>query len=248
MKAVGIIPARLGSTRLPNKVLLPIAGKTMIQHVWEQAKQIRGLDGIWIACDDVKIADSVAKFGGKAMMTRVDHPNGTSRIAEALDKLKAERVDADIVINIQGDQPLLDSAAIEKLVGVLKQSVDLKMATLAIRSKNAEEYRNPNVVKLVCDEKGHALYFSRSPLPFWRDTNETPEFWKHIGVYGYRRDFLNQFIGWPEGRLEKLEKLEQLRVLERGIAIQVVETKQDFISVDTAEDLKQAEKILSNLK
>jgi 3-deoxy-manno-octulosonate cytidylyltransferase (CMP-KDO synthetase) len=122
------------------------------------------------------------------------------------------------------------------------------MATLAIRSKNAGEYQNPNVVKLVCDESGKALYFSRSPLPFWRDTNETPEFWKHIGVYGYRRDFLNQFIGWPEGRLEKLEKLEQLRVLERGIAIQVVETKQDFISVDTAEDLKQAEKILSNLK
>lgn len=248
MRAVGIIPARLGSTRLPNKVLLSIAGKPMIQHVWEQAKQIRGLDGIWIACDDAKIMGAVSKFGGKAILTRVDHPNGTSRISEALDILKSKGVEADIVINIQGDQPILDAPAIEKLTNELKNSPDLQMATLGIRSKSADEYRNPNVVKLVCDDNGKALYFSRSPLPFWRDTAETPEFWKHIGVYGYRSDFLKKFISWSEGRLEKLEKLEQLRVLERGVAIQVVETKQDFISVDTAEDLKQAEKALSNLK
>jgi len=240
MKAVGMIPARLGSTRLPNKVLLEIAGKTMIQHVWEQAQKIRGLDSVWIACDDAKIADVVAKFGGKAIMTRRDHSNGTSRIAEAI-----EKIDAEIIVNIQGDQPLLDAPAIEKLTDVLKKSVSLKMATLAIRSKSAEEYRNPNVVKLVCDENGKALYFSRSPLPFWRDTDETPEFWKHIGVYGYRREFLKEFVSWPAGRLEQLEKLEQLRVLERGVAIQVVETEQDFISVDTVEDLKQAEVILS---
>lgn len=243
MKAVGIIPARLGSTRLPNKVLLSIAGKPLIQHVWDQAKKIRGLDGLWIACDDAKIADVVSKFGGKSILTRVDHPNGTSRLAEAVEKL-----DAGIVINIQGDQPLLDTEAIEKLTDALKKSPDLQMATLGIRSKNAEEYRNPNVVKLVCDASGRALYFSRSPLPFWRDTNEIPEFWKHIGVYGYRRDFLKKFVSWPAGHLEQLEKLEQLRVLERGFAIQVIETKQDFISVDTAEDLKQAETILSNLK
>ena len=239
MKAIGVIPARLGSTRLPNKVLLSIAGKTMIQHVWEQAKKIRGLDSLWIACDDAKIADAAAQFGGKTIMTRVDHPNGTSRLAEAIEKIEAE-----IVINIQGDQPLLDCAAIERLTDVLKKATDLKMATLGIKSKNAEEYRNPNVVKLVCDEKGRALYFSRSPLPFWRDTEETPEFWKHIGVYGYRRDFLKEFVSWPAGKLEQLEKLEQLRVLERGVAIQVIEAKQDFISVDTAEDLKQAERTL----
>ncbi len=248
MKAIGVIPARLGSTRLANKVLLPIAGKTMIQHVWEQATRIRGLDGIWIACDDLKIAEVVAKFGGKCIMTRVDHPNGTSRIAEALEKLKAEKIEVEVVINIQGDQPLLDTAAIERLADIFKQSADLQMATLAIRSNNAEEYRNPNVVKLVCDENGRALYFSRAPMPFWRDSQKTPEFWKHIGVYGYRRDFLKKFVGWPEGRLEQLEKLEQLRVLERGVEIQVVETKQDFISVDTAEDLKQAEVLLGERK
>ena len=245
MKVIGIIPARLGSTRLANKVLLSIAGKPMIQHVWEQAKQIHGLDGIWIACDDVKIADAAAKFGGKFIMTRADHPNGTSRIAEALDKLKAEKIEADVVINIQGDQPLLDAAAIERLADIFKQSADLQMATLAIRSNSAEEYRNPNVVKMVCDENHKALYFSRSPLPFWRDSQKTPEFWKHIGIYGYRRDFLKKFVCWPIGRLEQLEKLEQLRVLERGVAIQIVEAKQDFISVDTAEDLKQAEAILN---
>ena len=243
MRAVGIIPARLGSTRLPNKVLHLIAGKPMIQHVWEQTSRIRSLDEVWIACDDVKIAEAVAQFGGKFLMTRVGHPNGTSRIAEAIEKM-----DVDVVINIQGDQPILDGAAIERLAGIFKDAPDLQMATLAIRSRSAVEYKNPNVVKVVCDESGRALYFSRSPLPFWRDTNETPEFLKHIGVYAYRREFLKKFVSWSEGRLERLESLEQLRVLERGIAIQVVETKQDFISVDTAEDLKQVEAILNGVK
>jgi len=240
LKAVGVIPARLGSTRLPNKVLLPIAGKPMIQHVWEQARKIRGLDSVLIACDDQKILDAVAKFGGKALLTRADHPNGTSRIEEAV-----EKTDAEIVVNIQGDQPLLDSSAIEALTDFLKKNAAVPMATLAVKSTDAGEYRNPNVVKLVRDESGKALYFSRSPLPYLRDSDATPEFWKHIGVYGYRKDFLKKFVSWPSGRLEEIEKLEQLRVLERGYPIQVIETKQDFISVDTAEDLKQAERILS---
>lgn len=240
LKAVGVIPARLGSTRLPNKVLLPIAGKPMIQHVWEQAKRIRGLDSVLIACDDQKILDAVAKFGGNALLTRADHPNGTSRIEEAV-----EKTDAEIVVNIQGDQPLLDCPAIECLADFLKKNSAVPMATLAIKSTDAKEYRNPNIVKLVRDESGKALYFSRSPLPFLRDSDGTPEFWKHIGVYGYRKDFLKKFVSWSSGRLEEIEKLEQLRVLERGYPIQVIETKQDFISVDTAEDLKQAERLLS---
>lgn len=240
LKAVGVIPARLGSTRLPNKVLLPIAGKPMIQHVWEQAKKIRGLDSVLIACDDQKILDAVAKFGGKAILTRVDHPNGTSRIEEAV-----ESTDAEIVVNIQGDQPLLDSSAIENLADFLKKNPVVPMATLAIRSTDSAEYQNSNVVKVVKDASGKALYFSRSPLPFLRDSDATPEFWKHIGVYGYRKDFLKKFVSWPAGRLEEIEKLEQLRVLERGYPIQVIETKQDFISVDTAEDLKQAERLLN---
>jgi len=240
LKIVGVIPARLGSTRLPNKVLLPIAGKPMIQHVWEQAKKIRGLDAVVIACDDQKILDEVAKFGGKAVLTRVDHPNGTSRIEEAV-----EKTDVEIVVNIQGDQPLLDSLAIEALADFLRNNPAVPMATLAIQSTDAAEYRNPNVVKVVQDASGKALYFSRSPVPFLRDSEMTPEFWKHIGVYGYRKDFLKKFVSWPAGRLEEIEKLEQLRVLERGYPIQVIETKQDFISVDTAEDLKQAERLLS---
>lgn len=239
MKIIGVIPARLGSTRLPNKVLLPIAGKPMIQHVWEQAKKIRGLDSVLIACDDQRILNAVAEFGGKAILTRADHPNGTSRIAEAV-----ENIDADVVVNIQGDQPLLDSSAIENLADFLKNNPAVPMATLAIKSINTEEYRNPNVVKVVKDASGKALYFSRSPLPFLRDSNATPEFWKHIGVYGYRKDFLKKFVSWPAGRLEEIEKLEQLRVLERGYSVQVIETKQDFISVDTAEDLQQAEHLL----
>ncbi len=236
MKAVGMIPARLGSTRLPNKVLLKIAGKPMIQHVWEESCKIRGLNDVWVACDDIQIADLVKGFGGKAILTRVDHSNGTSRIAEAIEKM-----DVDVVVNIQGDQPLLDAEAIENLVKVFERSAELQMATLAIRSKNSAEYKNPNIVKLVRGESGQALYFSRSPLPFWRDTDETPEFWKHIGVYGYRRNFLKKFVSWPEGQLEKIEKLEQLRVLERGFSIQVVETKQDFLSVDTVDDLEKVE-------
>jgi 3-deoxy-manno-octulosonate cytidylyltransferase (CMP-KDO synthetase) len=240
LKTVGVIPARLGSTRLPNKVLLPIAGKPMIQHVWEQAKKIRGLDSVLIACDDQKILDEVAKFGGKAVLTRVNHPNGTSRIEEAV-----EKTDAEIVVNIQGDQPLLDCPAIESLADFLKKNPAVPMATLAIRSTDSAEYRNPNVVKLVQDASGQALYFSRSPVPFLRDSEMTPEFWKHIGVYGYRKDFLKKFVSWSSGRLEEIEKLDQLRVLERGYPIQVIETKQDFISVDTAEDLKQAERLLS---
>ena len=240
MKVVGIIPARLGSTRLPNKVLLKIAGKSMIQHVWEQTKKIRGLDSVLIACDDQKILDEAAKFGGNAVMTRADHPNGTSRIAEVM-----EKNDAEIVVNIQGDQPLLDCAAIETLADFLKNNPAVPMATLAIKSKDAVEYRNPNVVKVVQDASGKALYFSRSPLPFLRDSSAAPEFWKHIGVYGYRKDFLKKFVAWPASRLEESEKLEQLRVLESGYPIQVIETKQDFISVDTAEDLKAAEQLLS---
>lgn len=239
VKIVGVIPARLGSTRLPNKVLLPIAGKPMIQHVWEQAKKIRGLDAVLIACDDQKILDEAVKFGGTAILTRADHPNGTSRIAEAV-----EKTDFDIVVNIQGDQPLLDCVAIENLADFLRNNSAVPMATLAIRSTDAAEYRNPNVVKVVQDASGKALYFSRSPLPFLRDSEMTPEFWKHIGVYGYRKDFLKKFVSWPAGRLEEAEKLEQLRVLERGHPIQVIETKQDFVSVDTAEDLKQAERLL----
>lgn len=243
MKAVGVIPARLGSTRLPNKVLLLIAGKPMIQHVWEEAQKIQGLDEIWVACDDLKIVEVVTGFGGRAVLTRADHPNGTARIAEAVEKTNAE-----IVINIQGDQPHLDVEAIEKLITALKKDKNLQVATLAIRSTNGMDYANPNVVKVVLDEKLHALYFSRAPIPFLRDGEATPDFWKHIGVYGYRRDFLKQFVKWRSGALEELEKLEQLRILERGTQIQVIETQQDFISVDTADDLKKAEQILSQRK
>ena len=237
MKAIGVIPARLGSTRLAEKVLKPIGGRPMVQHVWERAKQAKKLSGLIVACDDKRIADCVESFGGRAMMTRADHPDGSSRVAEA-----AGREDADIFINIQGDEPLIHPAGIDQLVETLFQNTGLAAATLAVRRSDSEDYRNPNVVKVVCSEKGDALYFSRSPLPHFRDPGQPFSYLKHLGIYGYRKNFLLDFVTWQPGNLERKEKLEQLRILERGIPLRVVETVYDSWSVDTAEDLELVER------
>lgn len=236
-KALGVIPARLASVRFSEKVLRPIDGRPMIQHVWERAKRAKKLDDVIIACDHSKIEECVKKFGGKVIMTNVDHSNGTSRISEI-----AEKFDHDILINVQGDQPLLDPNAVDEMISLLARHDDLDVVTLATRMNDSGAYQNPNTVKVVCDEKGNALYFSRSPIPFFRDgINASFSFLKHLGVYGYKKDFLINFIQWSEGKLEKIEKLEQLRILEKGHKIQVVETDYDFISVDTPEDLREVE-------
>ena len=267
MKALGVIPARLGSTRLPEKILRSIGGKPMIQYVWERAKQAKKLEDVIVATDDTRIQQCVEGFGGKAFMTRKDHPNGTSRIAEVMGRFKQ-----DLVINIQGDQPLVDPKALDEMVSIFEREKDVKMLTLAVRMSDRASFENPNVVKVVCDAEGNALYFSRAMIPFFQGTSyqkvnvsdgvfpsplSSPpaggrgqgegvapcafSFLKHLGVYGYRREFPLKFIAWESGILENTEKLEQLRVLERGRSIRVIETAYDFISVDTEEDLHEVE-------
>lgn len=236
MKTIGVIPARLGSTRLHEKVLKPIQGRPMIQHVWERASQAKKLDDLFVACDDARIVECVEAAGGKALLTRQDHPNGSSRVAEI-----ASRERADIFINIQGDEPLIHPEAIDQLADVLRKDSEIQAGTLAVRRFDREGYENPDVVKVVCDRKGDALYFSRSPLPYFRDAGDSFSYLKHLGIYGYRRDFLLQFVMWKPSALEMQEKLEQLRILEQGFSIRVAQTVHDCRSVDTAGDLQWVE-------
>lgn len=236
-KALGVIPARLGSTRLTEKILRQIAGRPMIQHVWEAARKARKLEEVIVACDDIRIQRCVEGFGGKAFMTRPDHPNGTSRIAEVMEHFRH-----DWVINIQGDQPMVDPKALDEMVSLFETSPETEVLTFAVRMTDPAAHANPNVVKVVCDAAGEALYFSRAPIPFFQGKADCAfSFLKHLGVYGYRRDFLLQFVSWGAGKLESIEKLEQLRILERGRSIRVIETEYDFISVDTEEDLREVE-------
>jgi 3-deoxy-manno-octulosonate cytidylyltransferase (CMP-KDO synthetase) len=236
IKVAGIIPARLGSTRLAQKVLRPLNGKPMIYHVWKRASEARTLDEVWIACDDARIESCVKDFGGKAIMTRKDHPNGTSRLAEAVQK-----TDAEVVVNIQGDEPLIDPRNIDLVAEAFAKHPETQVVTLGVRKTDREEYENPNVVKVVCNTLGNALYFSRSPLPYFRG-DETPfSYLKHLGIYGYRRAFLLDFVTWKPSVLEETEKLEQLRILDRGLPLRVVESPHDSFSVDTEEDVAVVE-------
>ncbi len=237
MKQVIIIPARYGSTRLPGKPLAILWGKPLIQHVYERAVS-SGIKA-YVATDHEEVFKTVEAFGGKAVMTSPEHKCGTERLAEAASILGL--AEEDIVINLQGDQPLFPPEYFTPLVEPLLKE-EAEMSTLATPFKNYQEVENPNRVKVVVNKNGKALYFSRSPIPYIRD--ESPEFpyLKHIGVYAYRAGFLKKFVNLPEGRLEKLEKLEQLRALEHGyeIAVRVVEA--DFPEVDTPEDLEVLEK------
>ena len=207
------------------------------KYLLRKAKKISDLI---VACDDARILECVQGFGGKAVMTRKNHPNGSSRVAEAV-----SHEDAQIVINIQGDEPLIRPEGIDQLVDALIQNPDIPAATLTVRKTGREEYENPNVVKIVTDASGNALYFSRAPVPHFRDEKKSFSFLKHLGIYGYRKIFLLQFIKWDSGALEDTEKLEQLRILERGCKIRVIETAHDSYSVDTAEDL---ERVIAEMK
>ncbi|MGA7874189.1 MAG: 3-deoxy-manno-octulosonate cytidylyltransferase [Desulfoferrobacter sp.] len=237
MKVVGIIPSRYESSRFPGKPLVDIRGKPMIQHVYERACKCQNLDGLLVATDDQRIVRAVEAFGGKSVLTRNDHESGTDRIFEASEALGL--MDSDIVVNIQGDEPLLMPEMIEHLVDTLQVSFDRKMATLAFASHDREEYLNPNVVKLVTDSNGCALYFSRSPLPYFRNDRNNLSFLKHLGFYAYRQSFLRLFTGLPQGRLEKAEKLEQLRAMEHGHTIHVALSSIETHGVDTPEDLEK---------
>jgi 3-deoxy-manno-octulosonate cytidylyltransferase (CMP-KDO synthetase) len=229
-RILGVIPARFASVRFPGKALATLAGKPIIQHVYERSVQARYLTDVIIATDDERIYDAGRSFGARVKMTRSDHASGTDRVAEA-----ASSDMASIVVNIQGDEPLIDPAAIDAAVLALIDNPDVPMATLKKRIENDDEIPNPNVVKVVTDREGNALYFSRWPLPF--DRGESAVRYKHIGLYVYRRDFLLGYSQLPVGPLEQAERLEQLRALENGYRIRVMETEYESLGVDTPEDL-----------
>ena len=242
-KVVGVIPARYGSSRFHGKILADICGKPMIQRVYEQSAKSKLLDKLIVAVDDQRVFECVHKFGGEAVMTRSDHNSGTDRLAEAVEKL-----DADIIVNIQGDQPLFDSAMIDEAVLPLLTDPTVQMSTLKIKI-GEEDYNDPSVVKVVTDENDFALYFSRSLIPFSRD-KDSVDVYEHVGLYVYRKDFLLEISKLPQTVLEKTEMLEQLRVLEKGYKIKVIETKSDRnsgISVDTPEDLVKVESIIKKM-
>ena len=241
MQIVAIIPARFGSARFPGKPLALILGKPLIQWVYEQALKVKDLDGVWVATDDRRIKECVESFGGRALMTREDHPSGSDRLAEAATLLNL--TPEDIVINIQGDQPVFPPDLISQLAAVLARDSGVVMVTPVKLVRDPLVAANPNTVKVVFDRAGRALYFSRSPLPFWRD-GDTPYFYRHIGIYAYRVQFLKEFVHLPPGRWEAAEKLEQLRALEHGFPIHIVETTGDTREVDTPEDLKQVEEFI----
>jgi 3-deoxy-manno-octulosonate cytidylyltransferase (CMP-KDO synthetase) len=233
---VGVIPARFSSTRLPGKALVDIEGVPMVVRVWRRTAGARAFSRVVVATDDERIASAVAAAGGEAMMTSPAHQSGTDRIAEV-----AARVLAGIYVNVQGDLPFIDPADLDALAAPMSADAQIAMATLATPIVEASEWHNPNVVKVVCDERGDALYFSRAPIPWPREGAVPPAgALRHIGVYAYRRDFLLRFAELRPGVLEALEKLEQLRALERGFRIRVVASVAPSLEVDTAEDLTRA--------
>jgi 3-deoxy-manno-octulosonate cytidylyltransferase (CMP-KDO synthetase) len=232
-RILGVIPARFASSRFPGKPLALIAGKPMLQHVFERASQARYLSRLVIATDDERIRDAARLFDAPVLMTRSDHASGTDRAAEVASADKAE-----VIVNIQGDEPLIDPAAIDAATLALLEDSELPMATLKKRIEDPTDLTNPNVVKVVTDHFQNAIYFSRSPIPHVRQGSGAGHF-KHIGLYVYRRDFLLQYSDLPVGPLEQAERLEQLRALENGYRIRVAETEYDSLGVDTPEDLER---------
>ena len=237
--AIGIIPARLASTRLPRKALVEIAGKPMIQHVYERACRASSLDSVLVATDSREIFSVVQGFGGEAVMTRDDHPSGSDRLAEV-----ARSLDAEMIVNVQGDEPLVEPEMIDQLVRAFQEQDAAPMGTLVRRASPDEDPRDPSLVKVVVDTRGHALYFSRALIPHDRDGDATEPPLTHVGMYVYRRTFLMAFTALVPTPLENRERLEQLRVLEHGHAILAVETEHRSLGVDTEEDLERVRAIL----
>lgn len=245
MTVVGIIPARYGSTRLPGKPLKLIAGKPMIEHVYRRAEKAACLSDLLVATDDLRIKEAVEAFGGKALMTSVDHQTGTDRLVEAVGHLDLGA--EDIILNIQGDEPLLEPGMLDELAQPLLDDSSLVMSTLKHRITDAAEVNDPNVVKVVTDLNGFALYFSRSPLPYNRTGAQVPVF-KHVGLYAYRKAFLLKYASMERTPLEQAESLEQLRALENGYRIKVVETHFQTIGVDSQSDLERINKIMGEVE
>ena len=232
MKVLCVIPARYASTRLPGKPLALIAGKPMIQHVYERACHAVMPQEVVVATDSKIVADAVKEFGGKVMMTSPDHPSGTDRLAE----VALSYPDIDVIVNVQGDEPMIPPEVIDRLAQAFKDDKDLNMATLKTLM-GEEDYNNPNAVKVVTDQNGYALFFSRSLLPYPRNRKADFKVYKHVGIYAYRRSFLLSYAAYEPTPLEQIEGLEQLRVLENGQRIKVLESKFQGIGIDTQEDL-----------
>ena len=245
MKFMAIIPARYASTRFPGKPLAVLGGKTVIQRVYEQVSSL--LDEVYVATDDERIFQTVEAFGGRAVMTRTDHKSGTDRIEEAAEKIGSQ---ADVIINVQGDEPFIQPSQIKTLMQLF-DAPETQIGPLGKRFENIEGVENPNSPKIVTDNRGFALYFSRSPIPFVRGKERSEwlanyPFLKHLGIYAYRREVLREVTQLPQGNLEKAESLEQLRWLENGYRIRVGLTEVETVGIDTPEDLKRAEEFLNS--
>ena len=247
METIGIIPARFGSTRFEGKLLADLCGKPVIQHTWENAKKSKSLGDLIIATDDKRIYNVCKGFGAKAIYTSKAHKSGSDRLTEVVSD-----IDARIVVNIQADEPFIHPSMIDDVVSPVLKDKDTQMATLCHKIRNEHEVLNPNIVKVVFDRKGFALYFSRSVIPYksraTSNEQRTTNHYKHIGLYAYTKDFLFTFKSLPQSPLEKVEKLEQLRVIENGYKIKVIETRHDTVGIDTPEDLVKATELIKGSK
>jgi 3-deoxy-manno-octulosonate cytidylyltransferase (CMP-KDO synthetase) len=240
LETIAIIPARFASTRFPGKPLAEIDGRPMIEHVYRRAKLAKTVSRVIVATDDLRIANTVLEFGGEVKLTRVDHPSGTDRLAEV-----AAAIDCDVIVNVQGDLPLIDPGAIDEAVRPFNSDPGVMITTLSRRITDPADLKNPNIVKVVLDRGGHALYFSRASIPHTRDPRGGwPPLHRHIGLYAYRRSALMVMASLEPTPLERAEALEQLRALEHGIRIRVVETAFESVEVDTPEDLEQVKRLL----
>ena len=240
MNVLGVIPARYASTRLPYKLVRNLFGKPLLQWTWENASRARLLDKLIVACDDPKIEEVARGFGAEVMMTSSQHSSGTDRVAEA-----ARDIDAKIVLNIQADEPLMHPSTIDSLVQTMLDDSTLVMVTVRKKIDDQHEITSPSVVKVICDKNDFALYFSRFPTPYYRESDTPRLYYKHLGIYAYTKDFLYTFKNLPSSYLEQAEKLEQLRALQAGYKIKVIDTLFDSWGVDTEEDLQKVERILS---
>ena len=253
MKKIVVIPARLNSTRLANKVLLDLNGKSVVHRVYEQCKKAQSIDEVYIATDSQKVKEVCSSFTNNIILTDEKHQSGTDRIAEAISD-----IDCDIIINVQGDEPFIEPTLIDKLANSFENS-DIVMSSAMHKIQKVEELKSPNVVKVTIDKKSNALYFSRSIIPHHRDEWETLlnhhidipaplKFYRHLGIYGYTKDFLIKYSQMEQSYLERLEKLEQLRVLENGYKIKMIETNYNSIGIDTQEDYEKALKLFISIK
>lgn len=239
-KVVAIIPARWGSTRFPGKPLHPIAGKPLLQHVWEKCLKAKAISRVIVATDDMRIAEAAFDFGAEVSLTSPDHQSGTDRIAEVASRLKG----VTHIVNVQGDEPLVDPKLIARLARALVRDRSIEMITAAGEFGPDEDASNPNAVKVVLDRKSDALYFSRSLIPFCRDGGLPGPRYRHQGIYGYSKRLLLKFVRWEQTLLERTEQLEQLRALEHGVRIRVIITTHSSLGVDTPEDAEAAARLL----